>query len=35
MEAEGKECTFKPNINSYNAKVNNQGVSIEERAKIW
>lgn len=35
QEADGKECTFKPHINNYKTKINNQGTSIEERTKIW
>lgn len=35
MENDGKECTFKPNINEYNTKINKDGISIEERGKIW
>lgn len=35
MANEGKECTFKPKINQHKGKVRTNGVSIEDRNKLW
>ena len=35
MEKEGKECTFKPNINQYKGKQRVDGASVLDRTKMW